>query len=146
LIQQWNRIHPNNKVDFVELPQIADATHSEMVARAQSGAAIDVYNLDVTWTAEFAQAGYLRPLDETRVDEEGFVKKLLETCRYRDKLWALPFNSDAALLFYRNDPGLVSALPTRWQQIVDETQQVFAGPRPPKLVAGYTSQLFDYEG
>jgi hypothetical protein len=45
-----------------------------MLARAQAGGGgVDVYNLDVTWTAEFAAAGYLQSLDESRVRTGDFL-------------------------------------------------------------------------
>lgn len=141
LVNQWNLLHPANKATIVELPLNADDQYSEIVARAQSHTAqADVYNLDVVWTAEFADAGYLTPLSD--VDITGFMQGPLDTCRYNGKLWGLPFNTDAGLMYYR-DP--VKA-PTDWNDIVHQTQQVFAGPHDPRLVAGYTAQLADYEG
>src|SRR2546423_6429932 len=69
LIEQWNRMYPANPAKIVELPRQADAQHSEMVTQAQSGRDdVDVFNLDVTWTAEFADAGYVRRLDPSTVD------------------------------------------------------------------------------
>jgi multiple sugar transport system substrate-binding protein len=69
LVDEWNALHPESKARIVELSSRADAQRSEMLARAQSdgsaGAGVDVYNLDVTWTAEFADAGYLTSLDES---------------------------------------------------------------------------------
>jgi maltose-binding protein MalE len=94
---------------MVELPEIADAQRSEMLARAQAGGGgVDVYNLDVTWTAEFAAAGHLQRLDESRVRTGDFLPGPLSTCRYDDRLWALPFNTDVGLLYFTTT--LVDAL------------------------------------
>src|SRR5689334_9487171 len=61
LVEEWNALHPQNQARIDSISAVADAQHSEMVARAQSGGAkVDIYNLDVTWTAEFASAGYIR--------------------------------------------------------------------------------------
>lgn len=145
LIKQWNELHPDNPARIIELPGQADAQHSEMVAQAQSGRdEIDIFNLDVTWTAEFADREFVRPLSEAGLDTSGFLAKPLETCRYDGKLWALPFNSDAGLLYYRTD--LVPSAPGSWPQVRADIERVLAQPHPPELVAGYGGQLANYEG
>lgn len=145
LIDQWNLVHPRNKATIVELPADADAQHAEMVAQAQSGEDdIDVYNLDVSWTAEFADAGWIRPLDETGLDLTGFINEPLETCRYDGKLWALPFNTDAGLLYYRTD--LLATPPGSWKDIRDAVDKALGGGSTTGVAAGYTAQLAAYEG
>jgi multiple sugar transport system substrate-binding protein len=146
LIDQWNALHPQNKARIEELPGSSDSQHSEMVARAQSGRpGVDIYNLDVTWTAEFADAGYIQPLDESTVDIDGFLASPLATCRYEGDLWGLPFNTDAGLLYYRTD--LVKHPPASWAQLTAVAEeQLGRRDKPPQLVAGYTGQLSDYEG
>lgn len=140
LVDQWNALHPHNQARIEAISPVADAQHSEMVARAQGKRrTVDIYNLDVTWTAEFASAGYIRPLDEDRLDTSGFLKAPLDTVRYDGKLWALPFNTDAGLLYYR--ANLVSKPPTTWPQLVAAVQ---SSATPP--MAGYAGQLGDYEG
>ncbi len=146
LIDQWNVTHPRNPARIEELPGQADAQHSEMLSRAQSGRQpVDIYNLDVISVAEFAKGDHLRPLERT--DTGGFLAGPLSTCRYADRLWALPFNSDAGLLFYRTD--LVPSPPTTWTAMSDDIARAFgAAPatRDPLLAAGYAGQLADYEG
>jgi multiple sugar transport system substrate-binding protein len=143
LIDQWNGLHPDNQAEIVELPDVADAQHSEMVARAQAGGGdVDIYNLDLTWTAEFAEAEYLRPL--TGVDTEGFLDKPLASCRYEGELWGLPFNSDAGLLYYRDD--LIPQPPSTVDKMTVEAAKVVDAKADPNLLAAYTGQLLDYEG
>jgi multiple sugar transport system substrate-binding protein len=145
LVEEWNALHPQNQARIEAISPVADAQHSEMVARAQSGhAKVDIYNLDVTWTAEFASAGYIRPLDEANLDASGFLKSPLNTCKYEDKLWALPFNTDAGLLYYRTN--LVGKPPTTWPQLVATVQDVLSKPTSGGPIAGYAGQLNDYEG
>jgi multiple sugar transport system substrate-binding protein len=143
LIDRWNDAHPDNHVRIEQLPSNADAQHSEMVARAQGGAGtVDVYNLDVTWVAEFAAAGYIRPMDES-VDTTGFLDNPLSTCRYRDQLWALPFNTDAGLLFYRTDVVNRGDLPDRLPPTPDYVDRL---SRKDRSLAAYAGQFADYEG
>jgi multiple sugar transport system substrate-binding protein len=145
LLDQWNALHPANPARVEELPSSADAQHSEMLARAQSGShPVDIYNLDVTSIAEFAHAGYLRPLRVDSVQTDGFLAAPLTTCRYDGHLWGLPFNSDAGLLYYRTD--LVRTPPTTLTALTDDIATALGASHDPRLVAGYASQLADYEG
>ena len=143
LINQWNAEHPEQPAEIVELPSEADGQRSEMVARAREKAEnADVYNLDVTWTAEFAQSGYLRPL--STVDTSGFLRRPLESCRYQGVLWALPFNTDAGLLFYRKD--LVKEEPLGLDDIATASTRTLRAAQDARLTAGYAGQFADYEG
>lgn len=143
LVNEWNELHPHNKARIVELSGHADAQRAEMLARAQSGAGgVDIYNLDVTWTAEFADARYIRRLDASRIDTGSFLDRPLETCRYGGELWALPFNTDVGLLYYRSD--LVTEPPREWETL--EQQVIAARADGSNAADSYVSQLADYEG
>jgi len=150
LVDRWNAKHPRNHARIVTLPDSADLQHSAMISQAQqSRAQVDVYNLDVTWTAEFAAAGYIREFGDT--DTRGFLAAPLTTCRFGGKLWALPFNTDAGLLYYRtdifgkDDTGVLAQRPPSSQDMV--TIAAKAKPVPgPTLKAGYATQLKRYEG
>jgi multiple sugar transport system substrate-binding protein len=148
LINQWNATHPANRARIEELSSSADGQHAEMVGRAQSAAPrVDIYNLDVTWTAEFAHRRYIRQLEQSTLELDGFLRKPLETCQYGGALWALPFNTDAGLLFYRSGPGYVSRPPSTWRQMSRIIEEEFDDPAHPReLEAGYAGQLSDYEG
>jgi multiple sugar transport system substrate-binding protein len=144
LIEEWNRMHRDRPAKIVELSSIADAQRSEMLARAQSGAEVDVYNLDVTWTAEFAEAGYLRPLDPEQVPTEGFLAGPLQTCRYDEQLWALPFNTDVGLLYYNKQLLGADQPPREWATLLAQAARVQRDSGG--AVAGYIGQYGDYEG
>jgi multiple sugar transport system substrate-binding protein len=143
LIDAWNASHPDTPARVEELPSDAGLQHSEMVARAQArDGTVDIYNLDVTSVAEFAAAGYLRPLDD--VPTTGFLSRPLQTGRYTGRQWALPFNTDAGLLFYRKD--LVTAAELRRQLPPDAGYTEQLHRQDAHLVAAYAGQLADYEG
>jgi multiple sugar transport system substrate-binding protein len=148
LLEQWNALHPDTRALIVELPEIADAQRSEMLARAQAGGGgVDVYNLDVTWTAEFAAAGHLQSLDESRVRTGDFLPGPLSTCRYDGRLWALPFNTDVGLLYF--NPELLAKVrrteaPSEWGGLVDDAVEIAGVSNG--ATAGYVGQFDDYEG
>ncbi|MHC1560939.1 extracellular solute-binding protein [Actinomycetospora sp. C-140] len=150
LVREWNAIHKDNQVQVIELPPVADAQRSEMIARAQAGAGADVMNLDVTLTEEFARNGYLAPIDESSVRVDDFLERPLDSCRDTEgRLWALPFNTDLGLLYYRRDLlqsllGRPNADPPRtWRELQSDVEDIRrTGYRGP----AYVGQFADYEG
>ncbi|WP_171068875.1 extracellular solute-binding protein [Actinomadura geliboluensis] len=132
LIRQWNegrypdgRPHPH--ATLVEAAESTDLQHSQIKAVQESGScAYDVLIMDNTWTAQFADAGYLRPLDG--IDGlDDFFPAALRTGEWDGELYAVPFNVDVGLLYYWEG---VSP-PTAW---------------PGLLSSGVAMQLADYEG
>nr|WP_308120212.1 extracellular solute-binding protein [Streptomyces bambusae] len=160
LIEQWNKEQESKGTGYrarlVELPGSADQQRSQLLGALQSGSAdYDVVNLDVTWVPEFAAAGLVRPLPDQLVDDD-VIESVAATSRWRDRVYAAPFNSDVGLLFYRRD-YLQSAGVTqpdlgkdvRWPAV----QKLFdtldgAGRKLPDAYAkGWTTQLdASYEG
>jgi ABC-type glycerol-3-phosphate transport system substrate-binding protein len=143
LLQEWNSLHPDNRAIFKPVPGDADAQHSAMVSQAQAGdSTVDIYNLDVTWVAEFAQARYIRPLDSVKTD--GFLARPLGTCTVDGTVYALPFNTDAGLLYYRTDVLASAELPAEMPPSADAMRGI--AQKDAALTAGYAMQLGDYEG
>ena len=60
-------------------------------------------SIDVVYTAEFANAGFLRPYtaDEKARLTAGMLPAPVETGMWKDTLYAAPFKSNAQLLWYR---------------------------------------------
>jgi ABC-type glycerol-3-phosphate transport system substrate-binding protein len=119
LIRQWNQTHPHNIVHVMNVSGETDEQHRDMVTDAKKDHKADVYLLDVVWMTEFIENGYIQRLDDAALSTDDFLDNVLRTCtdQYggRDGLWALPFNSDAGLLYYRTDiPRL--AKPTTWDE------------------------------
>jgi ABC-type glycerol-3-phosphate transport system substrate-binding protein len=144
LIDIWNDSHPHNPARILQIDQAASGVYSEMIAQARNPD-IDVFNLDVTLTAAFADPAsgdpWIVPIDRrwlAEKPEQAFMAKPLSTCRYEGRLWALPFNTDAGLLYYRTGLGIEP--PVTWTTIRS------AAARHPEFPAAYTAQLGEYEG
>ena len=54
--------HGKYTISYQELPQASDGQRQQMVRRlAAHDGSMDILGLDVTWEAEFAQAGFIEP-------------------------------------------------------------------------------------
>ncbi|MFJ3335380.1 extracellular solute-binding protein [Streptomyces sp. NPDC086766] len=156
LIDAWNqrqaKEHSNFTARLVELPGSADEQRSQLLGALQSASAqYDVVNLDVTWVPEFAEAGLIRPLSDQAVDAD-VIASVAGTARWKDKVYAVPFNSDVGLLYYRKDylreAGVrQTALGggTDWQDLLN-LGDVLNTHRPKGFEKAWTTQLAGYEG
>src|ERR1700735_486 len=104
LIGEWNRANPLQRVTLIQLPNDADDQLAQLVANLQAKSDVyDVMSLDVIWTAEFASAGWIIPLEAKLFPLRDLLRPAVETAMYQGRLWAAPFTSNAELLYYRKD-------------------------------------------
>lgn len=129
LITEWNRSHRH--ATLVEVSDSTDLQHSQIKAMEESGGcAYDVLIMDNTWTAQFADSGYLRTLDGLNGLND-FFPNALQTGMWHGDLYAVPFNVDVGLLYRRTDMQTTMAPPATWARLIDS----------PVIM-----QLADYEG
>ncbi|HEY6745997.1 MAG TPA: extracellular solute-binding protein [Mycobacteriales bacterium] len=110
------------------LPQTSDTQRELLVRRlAARDRTVDIMGLDVIWTAEFAEAGWLRPWTGARAVQvsAGVLAGPLATARYRGRLWAAPFTSNTQLLWYRKS-RTPSPAPT-WDQVIAQAEALPGG-------------------
>src|SRR5262245_40639829 len=99
-LAKWNGDHPNEKVNLVELPESADQQRQQFIQNAQTKSdAYTVLNMDVVWTAEFAANGWIQELREADFPLAQMLPSTVETGKYFNKLYAVPYNTNAGLLF-----------------------------------------------
>jgi multiple sugar transport system substrate-binding protein len=161
LIRQWNLTPTGKKhpARLVELPGTADQQRSQLLGALQSGSsAYDVVNLDVTWVPEFAQAGLISPLDhQLDLSDGDVIPSVAGTATWKGHTYAVPFNSDVGLLYYRVDtlrkagvdPSSDPNGDTNWaqlQSLIREVDAASAADRPDGYQRGWTSQLDAFEG
>jgi multiple sugar transport system substrate-binding protein len=104
VIKKWNTAHPDEKVSLIELPEAADAQRSAFVTNLQAKSdRYDVMGIDVVWTAEFAKSGWLLALDEGQFPVNEMLKPAVDTGRFEGKLWAVPYDTNGGLFYYRKD-------------------------------------------
>jgi multiple sugar transport system substrate-binding protein len=123
--------HGKYTISYQELPQASDGQRQQMVRRlAAHDDTMDILGLDVTWEAEFAQAGFIEPwTGQYKAEAEaGTLKPALQTAIWKNKLYAVPDNSNTQLLWYRSD--LVKTPPTTWAQMIADAAQLAKEGKP----------------
>jgi len=125
------------------LPKAADDQRLQLARRLVAGdTAVDLMLLDVTWTAEFAEAGWIAPFpeDEARQVQQGTLEAAYETGRYQDQLWAAPLNTNTQLLWYRTD--LSPTPPATWDDMIRQSEALHQQGLPSYI----ETQAAQYEG
>jgi len=127
----------NGKYEIVyrKLPRGADGQREQLVRRLAAGDSdLDVLGLDVTWTAEFAEAGWIEEwtgADKAEI-EDGTLKGPLDTATYNGKLYAAPKNTNVQLLWY--DKTVTPKPPETWAEMIDMAKRLKSEGRPYQIV------------
>ncbi|MFF2527969.1 extracellular solute-binding protein [Brevibacillus sp. NPDC058079] len=146
LVEAFQKANPNIEIEIREMPADTGQSHDQYVTMfsAQSSE-IDVFDLDVIWPAEFAQAGYLLPLDrlmeQDGVETGKYIKGAMDAGNFGGQQWTMPKFIDAGLLFYRKD--LVTEAPKTWDDLIAQAKAT-KGKGGTKF--GYLMQAKQYEG
>ena len=123
--------HGRYTINYNILPTAADQQRLQMARRVAAGdSSLDILGLDVTWEAEFAQAGWIRPWTGTYKQQAiaGTLKGPLNTAIWHGKLVAVPYNSNTQLLWYRSD--LVKTPPKTWAQMMSDAEALARQGKP----------------
>lgn len=113
------------RIHLAPLPADADQQREQLVRRlAAEDSDIDLIGMDVIWTAEFAQAGWVLPWpeEEARQVTDGRLEAAVASGSYRGRLWAAPFTTNAQLLWYRTDR--VPRPPATWDEMIDMAERL----------------------
>ena len=142
-VARFERAHPGIRVRVQPTPDDATQRHQLYVQwlNAHVGRP-DVLQLDVVWTAEFAAAGWILPLDRFRPDVRDFFPATIAANRWRGRLYALPWFVDVGMLYRRTDHA---AAPPRSIEDFDRTF-VWQGARYEGLVTVFLEFLGAYGG
>ncbi|RLQ97478.1 ABC transporter substrate-binding protein [Falsibacillus albus] len=147
-VEAFEKSHPNIKVKFREMPSDSGQQHDAYVTALNAKSSeIDVFDMDVVWPAEFAQADYVLPLDrfiqQDNVDLSQYNQGALSAAQFNGKQWALPKFIDAGLLFYRTDLVKKDEIPKTWDDLIAQAKAK-KGQGGTKF--GYVMQAKQYEG
>ncbi|MFE0692548.1 extracellular solute-binding protein [Streptomyces sp. NPDC059164] len=101
LAEGFEKKHPKVDVKYVNVPFGEAQNKFKNAAQAGDGAP-DVIRSEVAWTPDFANLGYLAPLDGTAAlkNQDDFLKQAVASTRYEDKTYAVPQVIDSMGVFY----------------------------------------------
>jgi multiple sugar transport system substrate-binding protein len=125
------------------LPSDADGQREQFVRRlAAKDTGLDLLGMDVTWTAEFAEAGWIREIsgEAATAATEDTLEPTINTAKWKDKLYAIPKHTNVQLLWYRK--SLVPDPPTTWDGVIQDAEKLKSEGKP--YVVGFTGA--QYEG
>jgi multiple sugar transport system substrate-binding protein len=112
------------EIEFQYLPSRADQQREQLVRRlGAEDDSIDLIGMDIIWTGEFANGGWLDPVPQ---DIQGAVTEnvfdpVLATARFEDRLFTVPWWSNTQLLWYRKDK--VQNVPRTWDDMIEQAEQ-----------------------
>jgi len=147
IVEDFNKLNAGKiKVVFREMPSDSGAQHDAYVtSMSAKGSEYDVFDADVIWPAEFAQAGYALPLDkfmkEDGISKSDYLDGPMNSVTFKGRVWGMPKFIDSGLLFYRKD--IISTPPTTWEELVTMAAKA-EGKNGTKY--GYVAQAKQYEG
>ena len=125
------------------LPSDADGQREQFVRRlAAKDDGMDLLGMDVTWTAEFAEAGWINELTDAQkeVATKDTLQPTIDTAMWKDKLYGVPKHTNVQLLWFRK--SLVPTPPKTWDEMVEMSKKLKADGKP--YVIGLTAA--QYEG
>jgi multiple sugar transport system substrate-binding protein len=125
------------------LPSDADGQREQLVRRlAAKDDGMDLLGMDVTWTAEFAEANWIRELtDEQKAQAtKDTLQPPIDTATWKDKLYGVPRTTNVQLLWYRK--SLVPTPPKTFDEMIQMAQKLKAEGKPYEI--GFTAA--QYEG
>jgi multiple sugar transport system substrate-binding protein len=123
------------------LPTKADQQREQLVRRlGAEDSSIDIVGMDVVWTGEFANAGWVQqvPAQRRAAVSDGVFDSVLKTAEFQGKLYAAPIWSNTQLLWYRKDR--VPKAPQTWDEMLKEAERL--GPSKGQVQV----QAAKYEG
>lgn len=129
-------------IEIDTLPEAADEQREQQSLELNAqGSNFDVLGVDVIWTGEYSQNGWVESLEDIRSEIEAVsIPGAVESAIWGGELWAAPYNSNAGFLYYRTD--LVDEPPTTW----DELKEVGLAAAEEAGISPFVGQGAQYEG
>jgi multiple sugar transport system substrate-binding protein len=111
------------KVTFQPSGAADEDYKSKVALDLRTGSGADIYALDGIWVGEFADAGYIKPLDDlvtkSKVDAwEGWSQiptSVQGNMSYNGKRYGIPSGTDGRVIYFNRKLFQQAGLPTNWQ-------------------------------
>jgi len=133
--------NPDVRVEIRSTPDAADQRHQLYVQWLNAHTPDpDILQLDVIWTAEFAAAGWVLPLDRFGPPVDAFFSAAVRANTWRDTLYAVPWFVDVGMLYWRTD--LLETPPATYADLLADARRAMG----PEVPYGFVWQGARYEG
>jgi multiple sugar transport system substrate-binding protein len=147
LIEQFNQQSKSFKVKYQQMPIDTGQYFDKLRTQFQAGGGdIDIIIGDVIWPAQFAVNGWVSDLTDRFKDTDAFLPGPMKASTYEDKVYAVPWYTDAGLLYYRKDlldKAGFSEPPETWDDLMEMAAKV---QKDEGIKNGFVYQGADYEG
>lgn len=160
IIEAFNKQSETVNVRYQELPTDETERYNQIKRWLASGdSTIDIFDINMTWCAEFAQYGYTVKLDnyikQENIDLNIYNNAIVNGCTYEEGLWAMPRLISTGLFFYRHD--IVDKPPDNWDDFIISASEyagnkdtkygyVFSGKISESLVTEAMELIYSYGG
>jgi multiple sugar transport system substrate-binding protein len=129
-VRLWNEEYTDRQVKLNLLLVGYPELHFKIGTAVASGNAPDFSLIDSVWVAQFAKAGFLRPLDEVGPEwveseyKQDFFPVFVEGGCCDGHLYAIHAQTDMALIWYRKDWFEAEGMgpPATWDELVEVAQ------------------------
>lgn len=149
-IEAFKAANPDIDVEWNKVSDVPNETRkiyvTNLTARSDTP---DVFAIDVIWAGEFAQRGWLEPLDDLLGKDTiaSYNQGFLAAAQLDGKTFAAPLYLDGTHLFYRTDllEKYDLAVPTTWQELISASRTIMEGEDNPQFY-GFVSMWAKIEG
>lgn len=149
-IEAFQAANPGTTVEWLRAPAVpGDARQIYVTNLIGGGATPDVFATDIIWVGEFAQRGWLEPLDGLISEDlrAQYNTAFVDAATVDGQLFAAPLYVDGTHLFYRTDllEEYGFEAPTTWEELIAQSQAILEGEGNPQL-NGFVSMWAPIEG
>ena len=145
LVEKFNK---QNKGEFQVTYRVMPANTGQYFDKLRTefqagGGDIDVIGADVIWPIQFAAQGWLQDLSDNfpASEQQKFLPAPVEASSYEDGIYAVPWFTDAGLLYYRKD--LLDTPPKTWDEL---KEMALKTKQDTGTTNGFVFQGSNYEG
>lgn len=149
-IERYNAENPDVNIEWNKVSDVPGETRKLYVTGLTAKSPTpDIYAVDVIWAGEFAQRGWLEPLNGLLDDDtiSAFNPSLLAASTVDGDVHALPLYADGIHFFYRSDllEKYDLGVPETWEEMLAASQTIIEGEGNPQLY-GFVSMWAKIEG
>ena len=122
LIEEYNAAHPDVEVKFQAMPANTDQQHDAYVTYLSAGERASTSTASTSSGRRSSrEAGWIKPLPDGFITPDEFLEGPVGSVTYRGRMYAVPWFTDAGVLYYRKDllRRRGSSVPATWDDFRD---------------------------